>query len=136
MASTFPSLVLASPVASPPWAARAAGDGIGRIGLARAPATLAIRPVDLDDCDLVAQEMSGEPGPIAARPFDADKFERAETLEPAKEPAIARSSRREAFDAEKGTSFVKRSSDVDVEVRIDSSGNAARESGHRHPFLR
>jgi hypothetical protein len=57
-------------------------------------------------------------------------------LEPAEELAIARGRRREALDAEQRTSFVECGRHVDVEVRVDPSGNAPRDSGHRHPFLR
>ena len=74
MASTFPSLVLADPVASPPWAARAAATASSGIGLPRPPAALAVGPVDLDDGDLVGKQVTGQSGPIAAGPFDADEL--------------------------------------------------------------
>ena len=38
-------------------------------------------------------------------------------------------------DAEQGSSFVEGGRHVDVEVRVDPSGDRARDSGHRHLFL-
>jgi hypothetical protein len=54
MDSTFPSLDLASPVASPPWAARGCGHRILGVRLAGAPAPRAVGSVDLDHADFAA----------------------------------------------------------------------------------
>ena len=52
-----------------------------------------------------------------------------------KEPAIAGGRRSEALDAEQGAAFVESGRHVDVEVCVDPSGDAPRDSGHRHLFL-
>ena len=92
MASTFPSLVLADPVASPPWAARAAATASCGVGLALAPAALAVGPVDFDHRDALGMQVPGESGPVAAGPFDADELEGPEGLQPAQQRPIARRS--------------------------------------------
>ena len=74
MDSTFPPLVLASPVASPGPGGR---DGVLRVGLALAPPALAVGAVDFDDADPLGLEMSGEPGAIGPGAFDTDQLDRA-----------------------------------------------------------
>jgi hypothetical protein len=111
------------------------GLGIMGVGLSRQPAALTIGPVYFDHGDLVRQEVPGQPGPVTAGAFDADELERAERLEPAMQPPIANRRRGEALDAEQRPSFVEGSRHVHIEVRVDPSGNAPRDSGHRHLFL-
>jgi hypothetical protein len=105
------------------------------VRLSCAPTALAVGSVNLDDGDLVAQEVTGESRPIAAGSFDADELEGPEALEPAQQFPIARGSGRKALHTELGSSFVEGGRHVHVEVRVDPSGDAARDSGHRHLFL-
>ena len=65
------------------------GHRIVRIGLTRAPAALAVGPVDLDDGDLVGKDVPGQSGPVAAGAFDTDQLEGAEALEPAQQLLVA-----------------------------------------------
>ncbi len=105
------------------------------VGLSRAPAALAVGPVDFDDSDLVIQEVSGESRSIATRAFDAEELEVPETLEPAQQFPVTRGCGRKALNPELGSSFIEGSRHVGVEVRVDPSGDSARDSGHRHLFL-
>src|SRR5271170_7540849 len=47
-------------------------DGIFRVGLALAPAALAVGTIDFDDMDPFILEVPREPGAIGAGPFDTD----------------------------------------------------------------
>jgi hypothetical protein len=136
MASTFPLLALASPVASPPWAERAAADGVFGLGLALAPPALAVGSVDLDHAHVVGEEVPGEPRAIAAGSFDAHQLEVPEGLEPAEQNPIAPGCGLEALDAKQRSSLVEGGGHMDVEVCVDPAGDASRDSGHRHPFVR
>src|ERR1700684_3699199 len=49
-------------------------DGVLGVGLALAPATLAVGTVDFDDSDPLGLEMTGEPGTIRPGPFDTDEL--------------------------------------------------------------
>jgi hypothetical protein len=60
-------------------------DGVMGVGLALAPAALAIGPVDFDDPDPLGSEMTGEPGSIGTGPFDTDALDRAEVAQPAQQ---------------------------------------------------
>ena len=111
------------------------GHGVVGIGLPRAPATLAVGPVNLDDGDVAPQQMAGEPGPVAAGPFHTDELNGPETLEPVQQFPIASGGGRKALDAKLGSSFVEGGRHVGVEVCVDPSGDSARDSGHRHLFL-
>jgi hypothetical protein len=110
------------------------GHGVFGVGLSLAPPALAVGTVDLDDGDLVGKQVPGQPGPVAAGPFDADELEGPEGLQPAEQGPIARRCGREALHAEQGSSFVEGGRHVHVEVRVDPSGDAACDSGHRHLF--
>jgi hypothetical protein len=105
------------------------------IGLALAPAALAIGPIDFDDTDLFGLEVPGQSGPIRTGPFDADQLDGAEVAQPPQQFLVAGFSRGEALDAEEGPSFVQSRSYMDVEVRIDAAGDAPWQSGHCHPFV-
>jgi hypothetical protein len=48
-------------------------DGIFGIGLAATTSTLTIRPIDLDDADIVVVEVTGEAGTVAAGALDANE---------------------------------------------------------------
>ena len=135
MASTFPSLDLASPVAWRPWGRPSGRLGITAVGLAGETAKLAIGPVDFDHRHLVGQQVPGQPCPVTAGALDADELEGPEGLQPTQQPPVAGHRRGETLDAEQGPSFVEGGRHVDVEVRVDPSGDAPRDSGHRHLFL-
>ena len=111
------------------------GHGVFGVGLSLAPPALAVGTVDLDDGDLVGKQVPGEPGPVAAGPLDADELERPEGLQPAEQGPIARRCGREALHAEECSTLVEGGRHMDVEVRVDPSGDAARDSGHRHLVL-
>jgi hypothetical protein len=105
------------------------------VRLPRAPAALAIGPVHLDHGDLVAQEVTGESRPVAAGPFDADELESPEALQPGQQVPVTRGCGGKALDTELGPSFVEGGRHVGVEVRVDPSGDLARDSGHCHLFF-
>jgi hypothetical protein len=111
------------------------GHGVVGIGLSRPPAALAVGPVHLDDGYLVAQEVTGKSRPVAAGPFDADQLQGPEALEPAQQLLVPGGSGGEALHAELSSSFVESSRHMHIEVRVDPSGDSARDSGHRHLFL-
>ena len=110
-------------------------DGVLGVGLALAPAALAVGPIDFDDADPLALEMAGEPGPIGTGPFDTDEVDRAEVAQPAQQFLVPAFGGGEALDAEEGSSFVQGRSYVDVEVCIDPAGDASWQIGHCHPFV-
>ena len=66
-------------------------DGVLGVGLALAPAALAIGAVDFDDTDAFGLEVTGQPGPIGTRPFDADQLDGAEVGEPPQQLLVAAS---------------------------------------------
>ena len=106
-----------------------------RVGLALAPAALAVGAVDLDDADPLALEMPGQPGAIGPGAFDADQVDRAEAAQPPEQLLVAAVGGGEALDAEESPPFVQSCSYMDVEVRIDAAGDAPCQSGHCHPFV-
>ena len=134
MDSTFPSLVLASPAASPERAARAAemaswGSDLPlsrrRWRLGRSTSTR-IRS---------AWRCRVSPRPHQTGPFDADEVDRAEVAQPPQQFLVALLGGGEALDAEENPSFVQSRSYMDIEVRIDAAGDAPCQSGHCHPFV-
>ncbi len=102
MDSTFPSLLLASPAASPERAARAAVMASWGSDLPFAPAALSVGTVDFDDADPFGLEMTGEPGSIGPSPFDADQLDEAEVAQPPQQLLVAALGGGEALDAEEG----------------------------------
>ena len=64
-------------------------DGIFGIGLALAPAALAIGAVHLDDADPFVLKVTGEPGAIRAGPFDTDQLDGAEVAQPPQQLLVA-----------------------------------------------
>jgi hypothetical protein len=110
-------------------------DGIFGIALASPASTLTVRAVDLDDPDAGLVEVAGETGAIAAGAFDADQLDVAERPEPSEKLAIAGGCGVEGLDGQERTSLVEGGGDVDVEVRVDTSGDARWQGGHRHPFV-
>jgi len=121
MTSTFPSLALAWPEASPDWAARA-------------PAPLAVRAVDLGHGHAGLVEVAGKPGPVGAGALDAHQLDGAEGPQPGQELAVAPGGGLEGLDPKEGPSPVQGGRHVDVEVGVDPAGDPACQSGHRHPF--
>jgi hypothetical protein len=79
--------------------------------------------------------VAGQPRPIGARPFDPDQLDRPELGEPGQQRLVAALGGGEALDAEEGSSLVQNSSYMDIEVRIDTAGDASWQSGHCHPFV-
>ena len=105
------------------------------IGLALAPAALAIGPVDFDDSDPLGLEVPGQPGSIRACALDADQLDGAEVAQPGQQLLVAALGGGKALDTEECPSVVQSCSYVDVEVRIDAAGDASCQSGHCHPFV-
>ena len=110
-------------------------DGVLGVGLALAPAALAVGAVDFDDADPFGLEVPGQPGAIGPGPFDPDQLDGAEVAQPPQQLLVAALGRGEALDAEESPSFVQSRSYMDVEVRIDAAGDAPCQSGHCHPFV-
>ena len=105
------------------------------VGLALAPAALAVGAVDFDDADPLGLEVPGQPGSIGAGAFDADQLDGAEVAQPPQQLLVAARGGGEALDAEEGPSLVQSRSYMDVEVRIDTAGDAPCQIGHCHPFV-
>ncbi len=101
----------------------------------RGSVSAATRTVDFDDADPFGLEVTGEPGAIGTRPFDANQLDGAEVAQPPQELLVAALGGGEALDAEEGSSFVQSRSDMDVEVCIDPAGDAPCQIGHCHPFV-
>ena len=112
-------------------------DGIERVGLAAAATLLAIRSVDLYDVYAHPLEVTGQARSIGAGSFDADLGDAAEVLEPRHQGLVAGGIGGETLGAEQPTKRVQCGCDVDVAVRIDTTGNSTRSfyDGHGHPFL-
>jgi len=134
MASTFPSLVLASPRASPDCAARR-GDGVLRVALASPATALPIGAVHLDHQDPFGVEVAGEAGAIAARALDPDELDLAEVSEPSEQTAVTSWRGLEGLNAEKAAEMVQGGGDMHVQVRVDTRGDPEWHRGHRHPFV-
>jgi hypothetical protein len=105
------------------------------IGLALEASALAVRAVHFDDANSFRLEVSGEPGAIRTRPFDADQLDGAEVAQPPQQQLVAGLCRGEALDAEEGAPLVQSRSYMDVEVCIDAAGDAPCQIGHCHPFV-
>jgi len=99
-------------------------DGVFGIGLSTTPASLAVRPIDLDDRDAVVMEVAGETSAVAAGAFDPDELDLAESLQPREQLSVARRSRREVCNTKERSPVVERSRDVHIEVRVDTTGDA------------
>jgi hypothetical protein len=111
------------------------GDGVLGVGLALASPALSIGTVDFDDPHPLGLEMAGEPRTIGTRPFNADQLDRTKVAQPAQQLFVALGRGGKALDPEEGTSLVQSCSYMDVEVRIDASGDASWQIGHCHPFV-
>jgi hypothetical protein len=81
--------------------------------------------------------VAGQGGPIGAGALDADLGDVAEALEPAHKGFVAGRVGGEALCAEQPTQRVQRCSDMDVTMRVDTTGDPSRSfyDGHGHPFL-
>ena len=81
----------------------------------------AVRPVHLDDVDVLAGEVAGQADAEAAGALDADAVDGAEAAEPGEQLAVAGRGGGEALGAE----LVERGGDVDVAVGVDAAGDQA-----------
>jgi hypothetical protein len=68
-------------------------DGIFGIRLAPATSTLTIRPIDLDDADIVVVEVTGEAGAVAAGALGASEVDLSESRQPPVELPVTGGSR-------------------------------------------
>jgi len=110
---------------------------VERVGLALGSAGGAIGAVDLDHGDPGGVKVAGEPGAVAAGPFDPDALNGPETHEPVREGGVAGRCRGERLDSELAADRVERGGNVNVEVGVDTAGDdACLYDGHCHPFLR
>ncbi len=100
MASTLPFLVLASPLASPDCAARAAATASSGSDFSPPPAALAVGPVDFDHGDALVVEEAGQPGAVGTGALDTHQLDHAERAEPPPGTAIAGEGGVEGLDPE------------------------------------
>jgi len=111
------------------------GDGVLGVGLSLAPPALSIGTVDFDDPHALGLEVTGEAGTIGTRPFDTDQLDAAKVTQPTEQLLVTLGRGSKALDAEKSSSFIQSCSYMDVEVRIDATGDASWQIGHCHPFV-
>ena len=97
-------------------------DGIERVGLAAAAALVSIRSVDLYDVYAHPLEVTGQARSIGAGSFDADLGDAAKVLEPRHQGLVAGGVGGETLGAEQPTERVQCGCDMDVAVRIDTTG--------------
>ena len=69
--------------------------------------------------------MTRETGAVTAGALDPDELDLAEALQPTEQLPVAGRRRRKALDAEERSAVVERSRDVNVEVRVDTAGDAS-----------
>ena len=117
-------------VASPLSAAPGGCLGVDGVGLATAPAGLAVRPVDLEDLDTGLTEVASQAGPVGAGPFDAHLGDLAERAHPIEQLAVASGRGREALRVEDLAPLVDDSCDVDVFVRVHPADDNFRLTWH------
>jgi hypothetical protein len=112
-------------------------DGIDGVGLAFAPALLAVGAVHLDHLCSLSAQVPGEAGPVRAGAFHPDPGHRAEPGHPFPQLLVASYGRGERLDAQQATDVVQHGGHVDVQVGVDATGNRARSTYdcHGHPFL-
>ena len=112
-------------------------DSVEGIGLAAAAPLLSVGSVHLDDLDANSAQVTGESRPIGAGAFDADLGDGAERLEPSQQRLVAAGACLKALRAEQPAERVEGRSDMDVEVRIDSTGDPTRSfyDGHWSSLL-
>ncbi len=136
MASTAPSLDLGLAARSTTQGGPGGFDGVEGVGLAAAPALLAVGSVDLDDLDASPAQVAGQARAIGAGALNADLGDVAERLEPAQQRLVAGRIGGEALCAEQSTQRIERCGHMDVAMGIDTTGDPTRSfyDGHGHPF--
>ena len=135
MASTEPSLLLATPWARPGLRGPGGLDRVEGIGLAGLASGLAVLAVHLDDVDPCSGEEAGDAGPIGARPLHADLSDVAEGLEPGQQGRVSVGVGPEGLGAEQASDLVEGGGHVDLAVGVDATGDGARGfyDGHAIP---
>ena len=108
-------------------------DGVFGVGLALAPAALAVGTIHLDHSDLLVVQVPREAGAVAPGALDTHQVDRPEALQPQGEPAVADCGGLEALGAEQAPVLVEGGRHVDVEVRVDTSGDASCKIAHVIP---
>jgi hypothetical protein len=126
MASTAPSRDLGLPIARPLSAARAASTASRGVGLARPPALLSVRSVDFDDLYAGSAQVAGQARAIRAGALHADLDDVSEALEPLEQRPVARTVRGEALRSKQSAEGIEGCCDVDVTMRIDTTGDPTR----------
>jgi hypothetical protein len=76
------------------------------IGLAFEAPALAVGAIDFDDTDMLGLEVTGQPGAIGPRPFDADQLDGAEVAQPPQQLLVTTLGGGEALDSEQGAPLV------------------------------
>ena len=125
------------PNALPDSAARAARDGVDRVGLALTVTDLPVRAIDLDHRDAGTVQLAGQPGPIGAGALHADQLDDAVRAQPADQPLIAGLGRLERLDAEHTAEVIDYRGDVHINMGVHTRSHATwgLYDGHGHPFL-
>ena len=135
MASTAPSRRLGLALRPTTQGGPGSFDGIEGIGLAGAPAILAIRSVDLEDLDTCPAQVAGQARAVGPGALHADFGDVAEGSEPAEQRLVAGGVGLEALRAEQPAERIERSCYMDVEVCVDATSHTTRSfyDGHGHP---
>jgi hypothetical protein len=137
IASTFPARVLAAPQLA--FRLRGAGglDRVDGIGLALAPAFLAVRAVDLENFYARSPQVAGQAGPIRAGALHPDPHRRAERAQPDQQRLVARRGGRKLLHPQQTADAIKCSGYMHIQVRVHATRDRARGiyHCHRHPYL-
>ena len=98
--------------------------GVGGIGLAAAPARLAVRADHLHHRDAPSGEMSRQARPVAAGAFDADGVQVAPAAHPIEELAVAGAGRRERRHTQQPPQTVNSRRHMVVAVGVDPTDHS------------
>jgi hypothetical protein len=79
--------------------------------------------------------MAGEAGPVAARALHAHELDLTEATQPPQRMPVTAGAGLEALDTQQRAALVERRHDVNVEMGVDTRGDAKWQGGHRHPSV-
>ena len=133
MDSTFPSRVLAAPLAVPACTARAAATASNVSDFCGLAAFLPVGPVDFQHLDSGGQQVAGQPCAVAAGAFHPNQLQLPEAAQPGQQLAIAGRCCRKRLGAQKAAAFVQGCGDMHVEVGVDTADHSCH-CVHANPF--